>query len=326
MKIFTYNYRDDESKFYDQFCKVYDVELGISRDYPSLDNAELARGYEGLSVLVSDMNAELLQKFYDVGVRYITTRSVGFEHFDLKKAKELGLKISTVAYSPSTVANYAIMLMLMCCRKAKYIFESSGIQDFSLNGKRGVELSDRTIGIIGTGKIGSTVIKHLSGFGCKLIAYDVYQSEEVKKYAEYVSLDQLLKTADILSFHVPPREDTYHLINEESLKTMKDGVIIINTARGPLIDSEALIKGIESGKVGAAGLDVVEKEFGLYYVNLASQVIDNRELAILKSFPNVIVTPHTAFYTDEAISEIIENAIKGCCLFAEGKANPFEVA
>jgi D-lactate dehydrogenase len=325
MKIFTYNYRDDERRFYDKFCEEYNVELGICKDYPSLENAELTRGYEGVSVLVSDMNAQILQKFYDMGVRYITTRSVGFEHFDLEKAKELGLKISTVAYSPNTVANYAIMLMLMCCRKAKYILESSSVQDYSLTGKRGIELSDRTIGIIGTGKIGSTVIRHLSGFGCKLIAYDIFQSDEVKKYAEYVTLDMLLKTADIISFHVPPTEENHHLINEQSLKIMKDGVIIINTARGGLIDSDALIKGIESGKVGAAGLDVVEKEFGLYYVNLASQIINNRELAILKSFPNVIVTPHTAFYTDESISDMIENAIRGCCLFAEGKPNPFEV-
>lgn len=325
MKIFIYNYRDDESVFYDKFSKKYNVELGKCYDYPSLENAYLAQGYEGISVLVSDMNAGVLQKFHDMGVKYITSRSVGFDHFDIAKAKELKLKISTVEYSPNTVANYAIMLMLMCCRKAKYIMNSSSIQDFSLSGKRGVEISDRTIGVIGTGKIGKRVIRHLSGFGCKIVAYSPHESEEVKEFAEYVDLDTLLRVSDIVTLHAPSKKENYHLINEDTLGIMKDGVIIINTARGTLIDSAVLISGIEKGKIGAAGLDVIENEFGLYYINHSTGIVCNRELAVLKSFPNVIVTPHTAFYTDESISDMIENAIRGCCLFKEGKLNPFEV-
>lgn len=325
MKIFIYNYRDDESIFYEKFSRKYNVELGKCYDYPSVENAHLAQGYEGISVLVSDMNAEVLQKFHDAGVKYITSRSVGFDHFDIAKARELKLKISTVEYSPNTVANYAIMLMLMCCRKAKYIMNSSSIQDFSLSGKRGVEISDRTIGVIGTGKIGKRVIRHLSGFGCKIVAYSPHESEEVKEFVEYVDLDTLLRVSDIVTLHAPSKKENHHLINEDTLSIMKDGVIIINTARGSLIDSEALIKGIEKGKIGAAGLDVIENEFGLYYINHSTGIVCNRELAVLKSFPNVVVTPHTAFYTDESISDMIENAIKGCCLFKEGKPNPFEV-
>jgi len=325
MKIFIYNFREDEKQFYDKFCEKYDVEIGKCSDYPSMENAELTRGYEGVSILVSDMNEKILQKFHDMGVKYITTRSVGFDHFDMNKVRELGLRVSTVAYSPQTVANYAIMLMLMCCRKAKYIMQTSAINEFSLAGKRGIEISGKTIGIIGTGKIGTTVLKHLSGFGCKLIAYDVYESEEAKKYAEYVDFDTLLKTSDIVSFHAPSLPENYHMLNDETVKKMKDGVIIINTARGGLVDSQAIINGVVSGKIGAAGLDVIESEFGLYYLNLTSQIVDNKELTMLRSFPNVIVTPHTAFYTDESISDMIENAIKGCCLFAEGKENPLEV-
>lgn len=325
MKIFIYNYKDDEQEFYDKFSKKYGVELGKCYEYPSLENVNMTKGYEGVSILVSDMNAEMLQKFHDMGVKYITTRSVGYDHFDLKKAKELNLKISTTPYSPNTVANYAIMLMLMCCRKAKYIMDSSFVQDFSLNGKRGKELSDCTVGVIGAGKIGKTVIHNLSGFGCKVLTYSGHQSDEVKKYAEYVDLDTLLSKSDIITLHGSAKKENFHLINEETLKKMKDGVIIINTARGSLIDTEALIDSIESGKVGAAGLDVIEDEFGLYYVNLASKIIKKKELSILKSFPNVIVTPHIAFYTNESISDMIENAIKGCCLFAEGKPNPYEV-
>lgn len=325
MKIFAYNYRDDEKEFWDQYSAQYGVELAVSQEYPSLENAELTKGYEGISVYVSDMNARVLQKFHDMGVRYITTRSVGYDHFDLQKVRELGLRVSTTPYSPNSVANYAIMLMLMSCRKAKYILGSSGMQDFSLAGKRGVELSRSTVGVIGTGKIGKTVIEHLSGFGCKILAYDLYPAEDVKRYAEYVDLDTLLRESDILTMHVSSTKENYHLIDEAALARMKDGVIIVNTSRGTLIDEAALIDAIESGKVGAAGLDVVEKEFGLYYVNLSSQIVANRELAILKSFPNVIVTPHIAFYTHEAISNMIENGIKGCCLFAQGKENPFEV-
>ncbi len=325
MKIFIYNYKDDEQGFYDKFSKKYGVELGKCYDYPSLENVNMLKGYEGVSIYVTDMNAEMLQRFHDMGVKYITTRSVGYDHFDLKKAKELNIKISTTPYSPNTVANYAIMMMLMCCRKAKYVMDSSFIQDFSLNGKRGKEISDCTVGVIGTGKIGKTVIEHLSGFGCKIIAYDIYQSDDVKKNAEYVDMDTLLSDSDIVTFHAPSTKENYHLINEDSLTRMKDGVIIVNTARGSLVDTKALIDGIESGKVGAAGLDVIEDEFGLYYVNLASKIIKKKELSILKSFPNVIVTPHIAFYTDESTSDMIENGIKGCCLFAEGKPNPYEV-
>jgi len=325
MKIFVYNYADDEKVFWDKFAAEYNVELGCNKGYPSLDNIESIKGYEGVSIYVTDMNAAILQKMYDMGVRYITTRSVGFNHFDMDKVKELGLRVSVTPYSPNSVANYAIMLMLMCCRKVKQIMEGYRIQDFSLAGKRGVELSVSTVGVVGTGKIGRTLIEHLSGFGCKILAYDIFESDEVRKYAEYVELDTLFSESDIVTFHAPAAKENTHMINRKSLQKMKDGVILINTARGDLVDTEALIEGIESGKIGAAGLDVIEEEYGLYYHNLANKVINNRNLAVLRSFPNVIVLPHTAFYTDQAISDMIENGIRGCCLFAEGKENPFEV-
>jgi len=325
MKIFVYNYRDDEAEFFEKYSNEYGVEIGFTKEYPSTGNAELAKGYEGLSIIVSDMNAGILQQFHDLGIKYITSRSVGFEHFDLAKAKELGLKISTVAYSPNSVANYAIMLMLMSCRKVKNIMDRHSVQDFSLAGKRGIELSECTVGIIGTGKIGKTLIQHLSGFGCKMLAYDIYPNEEVKNYAEYVDLETLLRTVDIVTLHAPSTPENYHLLNDETLNKMKNGVIIINTARGGLIDTQALIRNIESGKVGAAALDVLENEFGLYYLNLTSQVLGNQDMAILKSFPNVILTPHTAFYTDQAVNDMVKHSIRGCCLFKEGQKNPFEV-
>lgn len=325
MRIFIYNYKEDESQYFEEYSKKYGVEIGTYEGYPSLENAEMLKGYEGVSIYVTDMNAEMLQKFHDMGVKYITTRSVGFDHFDMDKARELGLRISTTPYSPNSVANYAIMMILMSCRKARHIIERSQMQDFTLAGKRGKDISAQTVGVIATGKIGRTLIEHLSGFRCRIMAYDIFESEDVKKYAEYVDLDTLFRESDVITMHAPSTEENYHLINEESLAKMKDGVIIVNCARGSLIDTEALVSGLESGKVGAAALDVIENEFGLYYNSFVSQPMANRELALLRSFPNVILTPHTAFYSDEAVKEMNENAIKGCVLFAEGKENPFEV-
>jgi len=325
MKLFAYNYAADDKVFWETSAKKYNVELGYSEDYPSLENAEQLKGYEAASIYVTDMNAALLQKFYDMGIKYIATRSVGYNHFDMGKVRELGLKISISPYSQNSVANYTIMLMLMCCRKAKQIISGMDVQNFSLAGKRGVELSISTVGIIGTGKIGRTLIKHLSGFGCKILAYGTSEWDEVKGYAQYVDLDTLLRESDIISLHVPAKKENIHMINKEAMQKMKDGVILINTARGEIVDTAALIDGIESGKIGAAGLDVIEEEYGLYYHNLSTKVINNRNLAVLKSFPNVIVTPHLAFYTEQAISDMIENSIKGCLLFSQGKENPFEV-
>lgn len=325
MKIFVYNYREDEASYFEKFSKEYGVELGYTTEYPSLENAKLVKGYEGLSIIVCDMNAAILEKFHEYGIKSIATRSIGYEHFDLEKAKELGMKVSNVSYSPDSVANYAIMFMLMCCRKAKYLLQASSVQDYSLPGKIGKEISNCTIGIIGTGRIGATVIRHLTGFGCKIIAYDPYPNKEIEKMATYVSMEELLEQADIISLHVPATKENYHLVNEQSIQKMKDGVILVNTARGSLVDSEALIRGIEQKKIGAAALDVIENEFGLYYHNLSGEVLENRNLAILKSFPNVVVTGHTAFYTEPAISDTVDISLKGNVLFNRGEHNPWQI-
>jgi D-lactate dehydrogenase len=327
MKIFVYNYREnDEGKYFDMFSKKYNVTIGFCKNAPTIETAKLAKGYDCVSIITTKIDSFIIENLYEAGVRFISTRTIGFDHIDLKKAKELGIKVGNATYSPNSVADYAIMMMLMSLRKMKHIMDRADIQIFSLKGIEGRELPNLTVGIIGTGRIGRTVIKHLSGFGCKLIAHDLYEADEVKEYADYVSLEEIFEKADIISLHTPATESNFHLINKSSINKMKDQVVIINTARGSLIDSQALIEGIESGKIGAAALDVVENEFGLYYFDLNSNILGNRELAILKSFPNVIVTPHTAFYTDQAVSDMVENSIKSCCLFGEGSKNPWEVA
>lgn len=325
MKIFFYALREyDEKKYVEKFAEQYSFEYGFTSDYPSMDNVELAEGYDAISIITNPMYPEILDTFHKKGVKYISTRSIGYEHIDIKYAHSIGMRAAHVVYSPNSVANYVIMLMLMACRNMPWIMKKADCQDYSLKGKVGKELSTSTVGVIGTGNIGKTVVKHLSGFGCRILAYSCYEDEEVKKYAEYVSFDELLTNSDIITLHVPGNAENTHLIDEAAFKKMKDGVIIVNTARGLIVDTQALIAALKSGKVGFAALDTFEGEAGLYYLNKETEKLDNDNMAVLKSFPNVILSPHMAFYTEQAVSDMVENSIKGI-LGLENGDNSLEV-
>jgi D-lactate dehydrogenase len=217
------------------------------------------------------------------------------------------------------------MLMLMSVRKMKRIMQREEINDFSLPGIQGRELPNFTVGVIGTGRIGRSVIRDLSGFGCRIYAYDLYENETVKQYASYVTLEELYEKCDMITLHMPLNAENTHMIDAAAIKKMKDGVVIINTARGGLIDTKALIGGLESGKIGAAGLDVIEDEFGMYYFDRKSDVLSKRDLYILRGFPNVIVTPHMAFYTDQAVSDMVRHSMESCLLREAGKEDPWKV-
>lgn len=326
MKIFAYAMREfDEKGFFEQYSKELGCEYGYSTAYPSPENVELARGYDAISATPCDLGADMLDRFYAVGVRYIATRSIGVDHIDLKHAKELGMGVCHVSYAPETVADYAIMLMLMCCRNICHILERSKVQDYTLQGKMGCDISDCTIGVIGTGQIGKTVIRHLSAFGCRLLAYDLYPNEECGKLAEYVPLEELYAQSDIITLHTPATAENYHLLNGEAFAQMKDGVKIINTARGTLIDTDALIAAIECGKVGHAALDVLEQENGLYYANRMGDPIQNHDMAILRSFPNVILSPHTAFYTEKVVRDMARKCMTGVLDMMNHRDNPLIV-
>ena len=325
MKILAYSHRKDETEYFKKFSSKYNVEIILSDSAPDMDTAELSRGIDYISIITTPVNEELLKKFKDCGVKFISTRTIGYDHIDLDSAEKLGIHVGNATYSPNSVADYAIMMMLMAVRKMKLIMDRSSSQDFSLGMVQGRELPNLTVGVIGTGRIGETVIKHLSGFGCRIIAHDIYEKESVKKYAEYRDLDYVLQNSHIITLHMPATEDNYHLINKKTISEMKDNVFIINTRRGSLINTDDFIEGIESGKIAGAALDVIENETGLYYNDLKGQVLNNRQLAVLKSFPNVIVTPHTAFYTDQAVSDMVENSIKSIILFDEKKENPWQV-
>ena len=320
MKICFYALREfDELAFCEQMKEKYGIDFVYTTQYPTPENISLAAGCDGMSCTPCDMSAKVLKAFHDVGVKYILTRSVGYDHVDLAAARELGMKVDNIVYTPTGVADYAIMLMLASVRRFAHILKRTELQDYSLRNKLGRDFSMCTVGVMGTGRIGTTVLQHLSGFGCRLLAYDVYENDRAKKFAEYVDLDTMLSQADIITLHMNANEANHHIINRETIAKMKQGAYIINTARGKLIDSEALIEGIESGKLGGAALDVVEFENGLYYYDHMGEVMVNPKLAILRSFPNVILSPHTAFYTAEDVCEMVEGNFRSCYEFGTGK-------
>lgn len=326
MRLFVYSMRTfDELPCFEKFCAKYQVEYAYITETPCLENLELARGYDVVDIITTIFNRPMIDKLHEMGVRCIATRTIGYDHVDVEYAKSLGIGVIHISYSPNSVADYTIMMMLMGCRRMKHIMERAAIQDYTLKGKIGREIQDCTVGIVGTGRIGKTVIRHLSGFGCRMLAYDLYESEEVKKDAQYVDLETLYRECDIITLHAPATEDNYHMINADAIRSMKQDVILINCARGSLIDTDALIDGIESGKIGFAGLDVVEHESGLYYFNRMGEPLNNPKLAILRSYSNVLVSPHTAFYTDEAVANMAENSIIGAIKFMNGEHTPFEV-
>ena len=244
-------------------------------------------------------------------LRYISTRSIGYNHIDVEYAESVGISVENVAYSPDSMADYTLMLMLMVARDAKSIIRRADVHDYRLNDVRGKELRDLTIGVIGTGRIGTAVIDRLRGFGCRILAHD----NRPKTAADYVPLDELLQRSDIVTLHTPLNADTHHLLNRQRIEQMKHGAFIINTGRGSLLDTEALIPELESGRLGGAALDVLEGEEGIFYADCRNKVIESNPLLRLRGLPNVLISPHTAYYTDHALSDTVENSITNCLNF-----------
>lgn len=324
MKLFVYGYRPyDEAEAFRHYGEQFHVTIGYTTEQPTMDNAVLAEGYDCISIVSTAMPENLIVRFRALGIRMISTRTVGYDHVDIQTAKTVGMHVSNASYSPDCVADYAVMLILMALRRMKHIMQRAEIHDFSLPGTIGRELRECTVGVIGTGKIGKSVLRDLQGFGCRLLAYSRHPAPEVQ--AEYVSLEQLYAESDVLSFHLPLTEDSYHMVDYDAIAKMKDGVVIVNTARGGLIHTEALIEGLECGKISAAALDVLENENGLFHFDRKSDQINHRAMSILKDMPNVIFTPHMAFYTQEAIGDMVGHSVESCVLELSGKDNPWHI-
>jgi D-specific alpha-keto acid dehydrogenase len=302
----------DEAVLFQEFAPRFGVRPTITEAAVSEANAELALGNRCISVgHKTEISNETLLALSRAGVAYISTRSIGYNHIDVGYAESIGLCVENVAYSPDSVADYTLMLMLMAVRQARSIVCRAEVHDYRLDDARGKELRDLTVGVIGTGRIGSAVMDRLRGFGCRLLAYDT----SPKTSADYVPLEELLLQSDIVTLHTPLNADTHHLLNRQRIKQLKHGAFVINAGRGALLDTEALLAALENGGLGGAALDVLEGEEGIFYADRSNERIENDLLLRLQKLPNVLITPHTAYYTDQALSDAVENSIVNCLKF-----------
>ncbi len=326
MKIFAYSLRPyDELGYLDALSRELGFEYDWTPDYPTLENAKLAAGADGISVITNPVSAELLDRYRELGVGGIATRSIGYDHIDVARAREVGVRVAHAAYPPEGVADYAIMLMLMALRKVKLVQRQAQAQDFTLEGKIGRSLSSCTVGVVGTGAIGSCVVRQLRGFGCRALAYDPYEKDELRELVTYVSLPELLSSSDVVTLHAPGLPENHHMIGAAELALMKSDAVLVNAARGSLVDTAALLDALESGRLGGAALDTIEHEAGLYYLDRSRDVLPNRDRAALMALPNVVVTPHMAFYTAEDVEGMVRSNVEALLAFADGRDTPYEV-
>ncbi|MGP3969715.1 D-lactate dehydrogenase VanH [Streptomyces sp. 6N223] len=311
MGITIYGCGQDEAALFREMAPRFGIVPTITEAAASEANIDLAFGNRCISVgHKTQITNPTLLALSQVGVRYVSTRSIGHNHLDAQYAESVGISVENVAYSPDSVADYTLMLMLMAVRNTQSIIRRVDSHDYRLNDVCGKELRDLTIGVIGTGRIGAAVMDRLHGFGCRILAHDSRQ----KTAADYVPLDELLQLSDIVTLHTPLNADTHHLLNRQRIDQMKHGAFVINTGRGSLLDTEALIPALESGRLGGAALDVLEGEEGIFYADCRNKPIESKLLRLQK-LPNALITPHTAYYTDHALSDIVENSITNCLTF-----------
>lgn len=307
MKFAVYGIWEEERKKLAELSSQYGFEYIATSEPISLENVEFCRGCDGVSSLGKvNANEALFKALASVGIKYFSTRTIGYNHIDLKAAKRLGIKVCNSGYPPDSVAEFSVMLMLLLLRKYKQTLWRQQVNDYSLVGLRGDTLSNLTVGVIGGGRIGGRVIEILKGFGCRVLCCSEDRKEDIEKIAEYADEDTVYALSDIITYHVPCLPTTKYMLNKDTLAKMKDGVILINTARGELFDIRALIEGIEEKKIGGLAMDVFEGEDGIYHENRIADILRNRDMAYLRQFPNVILTPHMAFYTQLSMDSMIQ--------------------
>lgn len=324
MKIKVFELREDERSAYERVVAELPATCDVSWSADTLTPATLDTldGAEGIVIVnKSPLDANLLAELQARGVRYIATRSIGYNHIDVDAAKRLGMHVCNTTYPPYGVAEFAVMLMLMALRKYKPAMWRQQVNDYSLGGLQGRELRTLTVGVMGTGRIGRAVIDYLGGFGCKILAYDPYPNKDLEQRGDvtYVGLDELYAQSDLITVHVPLMDATRGIIDASAIAKMRDGVVLVNVSRGELMDVEALVEGIESEKIGALAMDVFAEEDGIYHVNRTHDILANRNMAYLRQFPNVILTQHIAFYTDIDVNSMVEQGIRGVVAMAAGE-------
>lgn len=323
MKIIAYEVREDEKNYLLDAAKRHNVEVQLVGKPLTGDNVDLVEGAAGVTILgETKLDDNLMQEIAKRQIKIVATRTIGYDHIDLNAAKSNGVHICNGYYDPNGVAEYTIMLMLMALRNYKQALYRANANDYSLSGLIGKELRNMTVGIIGTGKIGQKVAENLKGFGCQVIAYSRRENATPSLGITYCSLEELYEKSDIISLHIPLSNQTRYMINKDSIARMKDGVVLINCARGELMHVSDVIEGIETKKIGALGLDVIEEEEGIYHQDLRSDILINRNMAYIRQFPNVTMTQHMAFYTKEAVRSMAESGIANIVNCMNKQPNP----
>lgn len=328
MNVFFYSTRKFERPHLEKALSHHRLRLLDTR--LTTETAPLAQGSEVVSLFVNDdASAPVLSILKEGGVKYLALRSAGFNHVDLAEAARLGLRVARVPeYSPAAIAEHTIALMLTMNRKIIRAHNRVREMNFSLEGLTGFDMSGKTAGVIGTGKIGRVVARILNGFNCTILAYDPYENDELKSAlgVQYVDLETLFRESDIITLHLPLTPDSRYIINRESIRHMKEGVMLVNTSRGGLVNTRDVIGALKTGKVGFYGMDVYEEEEGLFFEDHSEQILQDDVIARLMTFPNVLITSHQAFLTHEALNEIADTTRKNIDCWAQGIASPNELS
>ena len=329
MKVAFYDTKPYDKIWFEPMMNEYGYEVKFFDNKLNEDTAVLSKGYDAVCIFVNDSaTKDVINTLYENGVKIIALRCAGYNNVDFSAAKDKITVVRVPAYSPSAVAEFAAALLLTVNRKTHKAYIRTKDSNFNINGLLGFDLSGKVAGIIGTGKIGQMFIDICKGFKMKVIAYDPYPNKNLD--VEYVSLNELFEKANIISLHCPLTKETYHIINEKVIKKMQDNVLIVNTSRGSLIDTTALIEGLKSKKIGGAGLDVYEEESDIFFEDKSNEIIEDDELARLLAFPNVVMSSHQGFFTREAMQQIAmvtlenlanfeQNTIKNEVVFENGK-------
>ena len=322
MRIAFFDTKPYDKPTFLQYGKEKGVSFKFFETKLNEDTVELAHGFDGVCVFVNDtVNAAVIDKLHELGIKLVALRCAGFNNVDIKHANGKLHILRVPAYSPYAVAEHAMAMLLTSIRRIHKAYIRTKDFNFSLSGLTGFDLHGKTVGIIGTGKIGRVFTDICLGFGMKVLAYDKFPASDFAdgERVKYVDLDTLFKNSDIISLHCPLTEETYHVLNEDSFNRCKRGVVVINTSRGALIDAEALLAAIKARQVGAACLDVYEEESELFFEDFSGHILEDDTLARLISMPNVIVTSHQAFLTEEALSNIAETTVSNIVAVMSGE-------
>ena len=327
MRILFYDTKSYDKESFENKRKEYqDIQIEYLKSELSPNTAKLAKGYDAICAFVSsDVGTQTIEVLHGCGVKLILMRCAGFNNVDIEKVKACGIKVMRVpGYSPEAVAEHAMALALAANRRIHKAYVRVRENDFSLGGMLGFNFYEKTAGIVGTGKIGAAMARICHGFGMKVIAYDLYPNPSLD-FVTYVSMDELLAQSDLISLHCPLMDETYHLINKETIRKMKDGVILVNTSRGGLVKTEDLIEGIRARKFFAVGLDVYEEEKKNVFEDRSDEIMESSVTARLLSFPNVVITSHQGFFTQEALEAISETTLNNAVAFENGEKTGNEV-